>query len=364
MARILLVTWDGGGNTPPMVQTGRALRERGHDVRVLGHAAQRAAMERAGFAFTAYRQTIPWERTAERDELEVFRVFADAGAGRDVEDALAAWPADAIVVDCLMVGALGAAIASGIPTAALVHSFYGYFRPMVEHSPAAELALAQDVDLPVDLWERADAVLVATDRALDVAAGPVPANVHWVGVAQPHVAAPAARADRAHVLVSFSTVWWPDQQESMQRVLDALGGLPVRVTATIGESVASARLRVPDNVDVRTFVPHTELMPDVSLVIGHGGHATTMLALAHGIPVLVVPQHPMLDQPIIGEVLAREGAGGLIATLPDVAEVQAAVTALLASDGPAAIGARLRATDGASAAAEHVEALLRAGVAA
>ena len=263
MARILLVTWDGGGNTPPMVQTGLALRERGHDVRVLGHAAQRDGMERAGFAFTSYRQAIPWDRTAERDELQVFRVFGDAGAGRDVEAALAAWTADAVVVDCLMIGALGAAIASGLATAVLVHSFYGYFRPMVEHSPAAEIAMAHGND-PVDLWERADAVLVATDRALDVADGPVPGNVEWVGVAQPRVAAPAPRAERAHVLVSFSTVWWPDQQESMQRVLDALGGLPLRVTATIGESVESARLRVPDNVDVRTFAPHSELMPDVS----------------------------------------------------------------------------------------------------
>jgi UDP:flavonoid glycosyltransferase YjiC (YdhE family) len=320
-------------------------------------------MERAGFAFTAYRQAIPWDRTAERDALQVFRVFADGGAGRDVEEVLAAWPADAVVVDCLMIGALGAAIASGLPTAALVHSFYGYFRPMVEHSPAAQLAMAQGND-PVDLWERADAVLVAADRALDVAAGPVPANVHWVGVAQPPVAAPAPRADRAHVLVSFSTVWWPDQQESMQRVLDALGGLPLRVTATIGESVASAALRVPENVEVRPFVPHSELMPDVGLVVGHGGHATTMLALAHGLPVLVVPQHPELDQPIIGAVLAREGSGALVPTLPDVAEVRAAVTALLASDGPAAIGARLRATDGASRAAERIEALAGARVAA
>jgi UDP:flavonoid glycosyltransferase YjiC (YdhE family) len=242
-----------------------------------------------------------------------------------------------------------------------VHSFYGYFRPMVEHSPAGQLAMAQGND-PVDLWDRADAVLVATDRALDVAAGPVPGNVHWVGVAQPPVAGPAPRADRAHVLVSFSTVWWPDQQESMQRVLDALGGLPVRVTATIGASVASAALRVPENAEVREFVPHTELMPGVSLVIGHGGHATTMLALAHGLPVLVVPQHPQLDQPIIGDVLTQAGAGALVPTLPEVDEVQAAVKALLASDGPAEIGARLRATDGAQVAADRIEALIGACV--
>ena len=148
----------------------------------------------------------------------------------------------------------------------------------------------------------------------------------------------------------------------MQRVLDALGGLPVRVTATIEASVRAGRLRVPDNVDVRAFVPHAELMPEVALVIGHGGHATTMLALAHDLPVLVVPQHPQLDQPLIGQVLAAHGAGGVLDQLPEPEALQAAVGRLLEADGPAAIGARLRATDGAARAADRIEALVGACV--
>jgi len=30
-------------------------------------------------------------------------------------------------------------------------------------------------------------------------------------------------------------------------------------------------------------------MPEVSLVVGHGGHGTTMQALAHDLPVLLMP---------------------------------------------------------------------------
>ena len=53
-------------------------------------------------------------------------------------------------------------------------------------------------------------------------------------------------------------------------------------------------------------------MPQVSLVVGHGGHATTMLALAHDLPVAVMPMHPLLDQPMVGQALETAGAGRLL----------------------------------------------------
>ena len=46
---------------------------------------------------------------------------------------------------------------------------------------------------------------------------------------------------------------------------------------------------------------HDEIMPSASLVVGHGGHSTTRRALAHGVPLLIVPIHRILDQPMIGE---------------------------------------------------------------
>jgi len=60
MARILAVTWDGGGNVPPLLGVATRLRERGHHVRVLGHAQQRAAVESSGAEFVAYRHARPW----------------------------------------------------------------------------------------------------------------------------------------------------------------------------------------------------------------------------------------------------------------------------------------------------------------
>ena len=75
---------------------------------------------------------------------------------------------------------------------------------------------------------------------------------------------------------------------------------------TTGPAVDPASLRPAANDEVHRFVPHADLMPQVSLVVGHGGHGTTMQALAHDLPLVVMPMHPMLDQPMVGR-LGRAG---------------------------------------------------------
>ncbi len=365
MSRVLMVTWDGGGNVPPAVCIGAELRERGHHVRFLGHEAQRSGITAKGFAFSAYRDALPWSRVEPRDPTAVFAIFVDGGAGRDLEETLTEAPADVVVADCLMLGPLQAAEASGLPTVALVHSFYAFFGQALPHSPITEMG-APYGRAPLALWDAATEVLVASDNELDPATEPVPANVHWTGVAQ-GAATPALRDDRASVLLSLSTVWFDGQQEATQRILDAVADLPVNVIATIDRSVVADELRVPANVDVRGFVGHNEVMPSVALVVGHGGHATTMLALAHDLPLLVVPQHPMLDQPIIGQVLAAHGAGLVVEQDASPQELRGAISTLLDDDSyaraAAAIGARLRKQNGAARAADRIEALIDVEVA-
>ena len=365
MSRVLMVTWDGGGNVPPAVCIGVELRERGHDVRFLGHEAQRSSITASGFAFSAYRDALSWSRVEPRDATAVFAIFVDGGAGRDLEETLAEAPADVVVADCLMLGPLQAAEASGLPTVALVHSFYAFFGQALPHSPITEMG-APYGRAPLALWGAATEVLVASDNELDPATEPVPANVHWTGVAQ-GAATPALREDRSRVLLSLSTVWFDGQQEATQRILDALADLPVDVIATIDHSVVADDLRVPANVDVRGFVRHTEVMPSVSLVVGHGGHATTMLALAHDLPLLVVPQHPMLDQPVIGQVLAAHGAGLVVEQHASPQQLRRAISTLLDDDSyaraAAAIGARLRKQNGTARAADRIEALIDVEVA-
>jgi UDP:flavonoid glycosyltransferase YjiC (YdhE family) len=358
-----MATWDGGGNVPPMLCIGGELVHRGHEVLVIGHPQQREEVEGGGLRFAAYRHARPFSRIEARDPLSVFRTFADGGAGQDVSETLQAWPAEVVVSDCLLMGPLQAAEAARVPTVALFHTFYAFTGRVLPTSPLAEIGAAQG-RLPQPLWDAATEVLVPTDRALDPDSSATPPNVHWTGVAQ-DPCSPAAPKQPGRILLSLSTVWWPDQQTSLQTILYALADLPVTVLATAGQNIDAAALRVPPNVELHDYLDHREVMPTVSLVIGHGGHATTMLALAHDLPLLLVPQWERVDQPMIGQVIAAHGAGLTLPQSASVDELREAITKLLHEDSyreaAAAIGARLRAQDGAATAADRIEALVPAG---
>ena len=87
-----------------------------------------------------------------------------------------------------------------------------------------------------------------------------------------------------------------------------------------------------------------------------------MRALAHGVPVLVMPMHPLLDQPMVGAAVERAGAGIVLSRTTPSARIASAVTSLLADEGiragASAVGERLRSTDAASSAADSIERLL------
>ncbi len=171
--------------------------------------------------------------------------------------------------------------------------------------------------------------------------------------------------DSNRILLSLSTVWFPGQQESLQTILDAVAELPLTVVATAGANVDKARLRIPPKVEFPGYVDHSDVMPEVSIVIGHGGHATTMLALAHDLPLLIMPQFP-IDQPEVGEVVEASGAGLTLPQEASVDQIRDTITTLMDHDSyrhaAAAIGARLRANDGAAAAADRIETLMASSV--
>lgn len=74
------------------------------------------------------------------------------------------------------------------------------------------------------------------------------------------------------------------------RALATLADTPVRVLLTLGEAGTPDALGpVPANAHVERWWPQVELMPHVSAVVGHGGFGTTLLALAAGVPQVVVP---------------------------------------------------------------------------
>jgi UDP:flavonoid glycosyltransferase YjiC (YdhE family) len=106
MAEIVFVTWDGGGNVPPAVGIATELRRRGHGVRFVGHATQRAALEDAGLEVEPTLHARPFAASDPQSPLALLRMFANRGLGRDALAALDRRPADLVVVDCLLFGAM------------------------------------------------------------------------------------------------------------------------------------------------------------------------------------------------------------------------------------------------------------------
>jgi UDP:flavonoid glycosyltransferase YjiC (YdhE family) len=89
-----------------------------------------------------------------------------------------------------------------------------------------------------------------------------------------------------------------------------------------------------------------------------------MRALAHDLPLLVLPLHPMLDQPMIGKAVAAAGAGLVLPATASPDRIGSAIRTL--HDDPAyrtnaaRLGGRIRATTGAATATDRLEVLLPA----
>ncbi len=359
MAEILFVTWDGGGNVPPAVGIARELEARGHQVRFVGHERQAAGFADKGLEFRAYPTARPFQSLEPASPMAILATFGDRAMGADVVQELAARPADVVVVDTLLFGVMAALRASGRPYVALEHSFDVCWRRLAR-GPMGLMLRLRGLNA-LDLLDAAQPLMAATIPDLDRAA---PHVVHT----GPVVVGSPARPARPTVLVSLSTFAFKGLLPTWQRVLDAVAPLDARVVATTGPAVDATRLRVPGNVELHSWLPHADVMPEVSLVVGHGGHATTMVALAHDLPLLVLPMDSMTDQPYIGRAVQQAGAGRTMGRRSSPEKIRAAVEGLLV-DGPhraaaARLGAAVRALPGASTGADLIEGVVRDGAAA
>ncbi len=176
---------------------------------------------------------------------------------------------------------------------------------------------------------------------------------------------PAARAPGlrpATVYVTFGTLWNRDL-DAFRVVLEALSAHPVDVVVTLGADGDPAALGAqPDNVHVHRFVPQAELLPRCDAVIAHGGAGTMLGALAHGLPMLLLPQGA--DQHYNAERVAAAGAGLSLAPGQATGSTLARAIGTLLGDGRLRAGAQrvaaeLAAMPGPDTAVAHLQALTR-----
>lgn len=361
MANILFVTWDGGGNVPPALGIASELQTRGHSIRFMGHASQQTRLSTAGYDVVPAPSARPFSCLERNSPLALIAMFGDRGLGRDVVAEIQRRSADLVVVDCLLFGVMDALRQVGQPYVVLEHLFDAYLRGSWMRGPMG-LGMRLKRLHPMRALADARLRLVATLPALDPSGRRNDGRLTYVGPVV--TAAPRIHAEPT-VLVSLSTYRYPRMAECLQTILDACAGLDARVVVTTGPVVDPADLRAPANAELHRYVPHGELMPSASLLISHGGHSTAMAALAHDLPMILMPMHKMLDQPMVAASIEATGAGQKVGKRISPDEL-APIVARMLGDGPhraaaARLGEMVRSMPGASKSAIQIEALLRDG---
>ena len=153
--------------------------------------------------------------------------------------------------------------------------------------------------------------LVMTSPALDFPAT-LPAGVRYVGpVLEDPVWSQGSSwtppgGGKPLVLVSMSSTF-QDQIGPLQRVIAALGTLPVHAIVTTGPAIDAAALNAAPNVTVLPHAPHREVLRHAAAVVTHGGHGTVVKALAAGVPMVLLPHGR--DQADTAVRVTERGAG-------------------------------------------------------
>ncbi len=395
---ILFTTWDGGGVVPPTIEAAKRLMARGHSARIMGDETLRFAVERAGIAFTPWREA-PQRRDTSRENdplqdwlydgpmggvMRMRDVIMSGGALAFARDTAAELDRQAynVVVSCEMVlGAMIAAEARGVPLVAFaanlpmmpvpgIPPFGPGLTPAtseaerIMHAEIAEagramfneglpalnaaraaMGLAPLADLMAQIGA-ADRFLAASSEAFDFPAAELPEGLVYVG---PMAGAPVdaggwvspfpAQDIRPLVLVSFSTTYQKPQGQ-IANIVAALGRLPVRGLVTLGPALHDAAFQAPDNVKILAEAPHDVVMAEAGLVITHAGHGTVIRALTHGAPLICLPMGR--DQNDNAARVDWHGAGIRLdpAATPDA--IEAAIRRIFAEPGYRKQARRLR----------------------
>jgi UDP:flavonoid glycosyltransferase YjiC (YdhE family) len=318
--RVLIAAFGDAGHAFPAIALGRALAGRGHEVVIETWEERRAAVECAGLGFTAaeeYRMFPPPDPdSAEGDHA--------AEAARALLPLLEDMRPHVVVSDILTLAPALAAEKAGVPLATLIPHIYPALEPGLPFfaiglrpartavgrgvwragTRALNVGLehgrcdlnAQRARLGLQPLERfhggisPDLALVATFPQLEYPRR-WPAGVEVTGpmtfeLPHPEIELPPGNAPL--VLVAPSTAH-DSGNHLVRTALKALADEPVRVVATTNRVVPQSPIEVPANAILVDWLSYSQLMPEASLVISHGGHGTVARALGAGTPVLICP---------------------------------------------------------------------------
>ena len=133
------------------------------------------------------------------------------------------------------------------------------------------------------------------------------------------------------VYVSFGS-FLSVRSDVLARVVEALGGLDVRVAVATGSAAVADLGGVPASWLVREFLPQVRLLDAAALAVSHGGNNSVTESMTVGVPLLLLPFST--DQ--FAGAAALEDAGLGLSLDPNTAtagEIREVAARLLALDG-------------------------------
>lgn len=328
----MLFAFAGGrGHLEPLVPLARAAVAAGHTVAFAGRPWMASQVEALGFAcFSAGSDAglVPVPRPLVATDPDAERRAVGPGFGRRVARARAkdllplceAWRPDRVVCEELDFGAMIVAERLGIPHASVVVCGAGGF-------VRADLVAACVDEVRAEHGLPPDPELTAPGRHLVLT--PFPGRFRDPAFPLPDAAQPfrafasaaggerdaqagAASGRTRTVYFTLGTVFHVESGDLMERVLEGLCEVPAQIVVTIGRERDPAELGPqPAHVRIERFLPQAELLPRCDAVVSHAGSGSVLGALAHGVPLVLLPIGA--DQPLNATRCEALGVGRVLA---------------------------------------------------
>ncbi len=315
--RMLFTSAGGTGHLEPLIPLACAAEAARHSVAFAARPWMVPEVDAAGFpAFVAGSDLGLTPKQLPLTAVDLDEDMRDVGIGfgrriareraTDILSLCTEWRPDLLVCEEFDFGAMVVAERLGLPYATLLVSATGAFvLPELVAGPLDEVRAKHGLprDPGLAMLGRY-LVLTPFPPSLRDPAFPLPATAHHVRLlaARPgrDEAAPAwltRHGDVPTVYFTLGTVYNMESGDLFQRVLAGLRDVPINLIVTVGRDRGPDELGAqPATVHVERFMPQAELLPHCDLVVSHAGSGSVLGALAHGLPMVLLPIGA--DQPL------------------------------------------------------------------
>ncbi len=355
--RVLFTFAGGNGHFRPLLPLAHALAGAGHTIAFTGEPLMVPIIEAAGL--TAFpsgpnlgsdgtrRPLLPVDR--DREDSDLRDGFVRRTAPQRAKDVMAlcqSWEPDLLVCDEADHGAMIAAERLGLPHATVLVTAAGVLiRAELIDDALNEVRAAHGLP-PQRNLEMAYRHLVLSPfpASFRDPRFPLPPTAHPFHSPLP-ARGPAPEwyvEDRPTVYFTLGTIFNTESGDLFARALAGLREVDATCVVTVGNLIDPAEFGPqPEHIHLTRYLPQDDVLPYCDAVLSHGGSGSLLGALAHGLPMVLLPMGA--DQPHNGDRVTELGLGTVLdvigATPQDIRD---AVTAVLREPSYREAAGRLR----------------------